>query len=60
MSEEERMTVRGVEFKIGDREVETPDGSGTIVDLDQLRLRIGVQLDASGEIRYYSWRDVEL
>jgi hypothetical protein len=55
----EKLKVAGVEFTIGDREVETPDGEGTIVDFDHARLRIGVQLD-SGEIRYYSWRDVQL
>lgn len=55
-----RLTIGGVEFKIGDEDVETPDGNGTIVGLDPFAdEEIGVQLD-SGEIRWYSWRNVQL
>lgn len=59
MHNDQTLTLCGVEFRVGDKQVDTPDGPGAIVDFDRARLRIGVQLD-TGEIRYYPWHEVEL
>ncbi len=55
------LTIGGVTFTIGDEDVETPEGLGTIVGLDPFAdEEIGVRLANEGEIRWYSWREVQL
>jgi hypothetical protein len=55
-----KLTIGGVEVKIGDEDVRTPDGVGTIIGLDPFGdEEIGVCLE-SGAVRWYAWRDVEL
>lgn len=55
-----KLTMGGVTFEIGMEDVDTPDGPGTIIGLDPLGdEEIGVRLD-TGEVRWYSWRDVSL
>jgi hypothetical protein len=55
-----RMTKQGIEFKVGDEEVETPDGTGTIIDLDLSRGLVQVLLEDGYETHWYEWKDIEL
>jgi hypothetical protein len=54
------MTKQGIEFKVGDEEVETPDGTGTIIDLDPSRGLVQVLLEDGYETHWYEWKDIEL